>query len=396
MNPESGGPCQGIRNTIPAMKEHGVTNEVVCMDSPDSEWLGKDDFEIYALGPAENPWKYSSKLIPFLMENAPKYNAIIAHGMWLFADYAVSHTMRKLKRNAANTQNLPKWYIMPHGMLDPYFQKSPERRLKAIRNTIYWKLIEHKVVASADGLLFTSSEEMKLASQPFRPYRPVKEINVGYGIQEPPAASSALSEAFFADYPELRDRTFILFLSRIHAKKGLDLLIDAYESLCGGYGAADLPWLVIAGPNLDSTFGRACVKKAKENPLLNKRIVFTGMLTGDKKWGAFHTCSAFVLPSHQENFGIAVAEALACSKPVLITDKVNIWREIQEGGAGIVKEDSVEGVRELLDIWLKRNRSEIDHMERSAVEVYRNHFEINQAIKKLMEVVSGTIENGHD
>ncbi len=61
------------------------------------------------------------------------------------------------------------------------------------------------------------------------------------------------------------------------------------------------------------------------------------MLTGDLKWGAFRAAEAFVLPSHQENFGIAVVEALACGKPVLISDKVNIWREIVEDGAGLCR-----------------------------------------------------------
>ena len=62
---------------------------------------------------------------------------------------------------------------------------------------------------------------------------------------------------------------------------------------------------------------------------LNDKITWAGMLSGDLKWGAFYASDVFILPSHQENFGVAIAEALACSIPVLITDKVNIWREIK-------------------------------------------------------------------
>jgi hypothetical protein len=72
------------------------------------------------------------------------------------------------------------------------------------------------------------------------------------------------------------------------------------------------------------------------------------MLSGAAKWGALYGCEAFVLPSHQENFGIAVVEALACGKPVLISDQVNIWREIVEDGAGLVEGDTEEGVEKLL------------------------------------------------
>ena len=67
------------------------------------------------------------------------------------------------------------------------------------------------------------------------------------------------------------------------------------------------------------------------------------MLTGDVKWGAFPAAEIFALPSHQENFGIPVVEALACALPVLITDKVNIWREIESDGAGLIGEDNVAG-----------------------------------------------------
>ena len=72
------------------------------------------------------------------------------------------------------------------------------------------------------------------------------------------------------------------------------------------------------------------------------------MLTGDAKWGAFRACEALILPSHQENFGIVVAEAMACARPVLISNKVNIWREVEKAGAGLVDEDTLEGARSLI------------------------------------------------
>ncbi len=76
---------------------------------------------------------------------------------------------------------------------------------------------------------------------------------------------------------------------------------------------------------------------------IEARVHWTGMLEGDLKWGAFHAAEAFVLPSHQENFGIAVVEALACGVPVLISDKVNIWPDIVQDEAGLVNADTAEG-----------------------------------------------------
>ena len=144
MNPHSGGPCQGIRNSVQAMVQYGVENEVVCLDPPDSEFISKDNFKIYALGPATSPWRYSGKLIPWLNENLAKYEAVIVHGLWLYSSRAVEKVMRSKKS--------PPWFVMPHGMLDPYFQNSKDRRIKALRNRVYWKLIENKVVKRANGV----------------------------------------------------------------------------------------------------------------------------------------------------------------------------------------------------------------------------------------------------
>ena len=81
------------------------------------------------------------------------------------------------------------------------------------------------------------------------------------------------------------------------------------------------------------------------------------MLTGHAKWGAFYGAEAFILPSHQENFGIAVVEALACGKPVLISKQVNIWHEIIEGGGGLVEEDTTAGTLRLLESWQRLSKN---------------------------------------
>jgi predicted TIM-barrel fold metal-dependent hydrolase len=189
MDPAEGGPCQGIRNTIPALEKLGVHNEVVTLDDPHAPFLAKDSFKIHALGPSQGPWRYGSKLIPWLIENLPRFDVVIIHGLWLYYSHAAALAVRRYRKLAGTQTEHPKVYCMPHGMLDPYFQRAPERRLKAIRNWIYWKLIEHRVINGSDGVLFTCEAELLLAREPFRPYHPKLELNVGYGIGTPPAYS---------------------------------------------------------------------------------------------------------------------------------------------------------------------------------------------------------------
>jgi glycosyltransferase involved in cell wall biosynthesis len=109
------------------------------------------------------------------------------------------------------------------------------------------------------------------------------------------------------------------------------------------------------------------------------------MLDGDSKWGAFYGCEAFVLPSHQENFGISAVEALACDKPVLISNKVNIWREIANDEAGFVEEDTVDGTARLLNRFLVGEIT--GGVAGRSSDCFRRHFEIREASRKLLEAL---------
>jgi glycosyltransferase involved in cell wall biosynthesis len=111
------------------------------------------------------------------------------------------------------------------------------------------------------------------------------------------------------------------------------------------------------------------------------------MVTGDAKWGAFRMATAFILPSHQENFGISVAEALGCGTPVLISNKVNIWREVSEAGAGIVAPDTLEGTVELLEKLQALPAEELNRMGANALECFSKHFEASRMATGLLEVI---------
>ena len=135
-------------------------------------------------------------------------------------------------------------------------------------------------------------------------------------------------------------------MGRLHPKKGCDLLLEAYAATL----ANDPAWrLVFAGP--DASGWQQTLQSRADALGIADRIVWTGMLRDTLKWSAFAAAEVFVLPSHQENFGIAVAESLACGVPVLISREVNIWREIEAANAGFVAPDTIEGTTSLLTRW---------------------------------------------
>ncbi|WP_276373430.1 glycosyltransferase [Chryseolinea sp. H1M3-3] len=384
MDPKLGGVCQAVRLIISGLSTLGVENEVVSLDASDAKFLKEDPFPVHGIGIGQGPWSRHPQLIPWLVVNLPRFDAIVVHGLWLYYGYAVRKAIGEI------TGKKPKLFVMPHGMLDPYFQRAAGRKLKALRNFIYWKLIEGKLINMADGILFTCEEECRLAREPFRPYKPKRELVVGLGSDQPPAYTPAMAKSFSEKVPELGVDAYILFLSRIHEKKGVDLLIKAYGELATKKvkGTPQLPKLVIAGPGLESNYGQDMKHLAYDTLRLGSSVFFPGMLTGDAKWGAFYGCEAFVLPSHQENFGIAVVEALACAKPVLISNQVNIWREIESGGGGLIADDTMEGTTHMLERWYSMPDTAKKSMVKNAKDCFINSFEKGPASRRFLEKIN--------
>jgi glycosyltransferase involved in cell wall biosynthesis len=207
---------------------------------------------------------------------------------------------------------------------------------------------------------------------------------VAYGTRNPPKNGADLAASFLDQHPQLKSQRILLFLSRIQEKKGCDLLIDAFADQLAKPGADPRLQLVMAGP--DQSGWVAALKAQAAGRGVAHRIHWPGMLQGDAKWGAFFAAEAFVLPSHQENFGIAVAEALACSLPVLISDKVNIWREIEADGAGFVAPDTLEGTRTTLKRWLDTDPGQRARMAQQARLSFERRFTVDAMARSLLEV----------
>jgi glycosyltransferase involved in cell wall biosynthesis len=198
-----------------------------------------------------------------------------------------------------------------------------------------------------------------------------------------------MKESFIRECPEIKDKPYFLFLGRIHPKKGVDILIKAYSALLRSTLEANLsppPCLVIAGPGLETPYGQKMQRLAYE--LCGPQSVFLpGMLPVDAKWGALYNAEAFVLASHQENFGSAVVEALACGKPTLISNQINIWREIEEDGAGLVSPDTLVGAEHLLRRWESLSPHDKVTMKRAAKASYENRFTIAQFGRNLLATI---------
>jgi glycosyltransferase involved in cell wall biosynthesis len=257
-------------------------------------------------------------------------------------------------------------------MLDPWFRRAyPWRHL---RKAVYWRLIEQRVIRDAAAVIFTCEEERRLGRETFQPWLARQEVILPLGTTAPAQDAGASRDLFLARHPELRQQRLLLFLGRLHDKKGPDLLLEAFRRV------APPLHLVMAGPCADSRYLAQLQRLANGLP-----VTFTGPLYGEEKWGALAAAEAFILPSHQENLGMAVAEALAVGVPVLISKKVNIWREITEAGAGLAETDDLEGTERLITRWLA---ADFSAMRRAAQNCFVTQFDIRQTAVKVSALQS--------
>jgi glycosyltransferase involved in cell wall biosynthesis len=130
-----------------------------------------------------------------------------------------------------------------------------------------------------------------------------------------------------------------LYLGRLNFKKGLDLLARAFGQLARQHGDVHL---LLAGPD-DDGYGDT-VRQWLANEGVLSRCTFAGMLLGARKLAALRHADVFVLPSYTENFGLALVEAMASGLPVVISNRVNIWREVSAARAGLVVDCDAEEV----------------------------------------------------
>ena len=309
-------------------------------------------------------------MLPWLKANAGRFDAVIVEGIWQYHSYAAWRAL-------AGTST--PYFVFTHGMLDPWFKK--RYPLKHFKKWMYWPWADYRVLRDARAVIFTSAEERLLARESFWLYR-AKEETVSLGTDEPPPNSWNLAERFIDSWPETSAKRIILFLGRIHETKGLHLLMHAFEKI---HEEDERLHIVVAGP--DQTGLLSLLKESAEDLGITKHVTWTGMLKGDLKWGAYYASEVFCLPSHHENFGIVVSEALSCGKPALLSNKVNIWREIEQNNAGFVDDDTVEGVVRNLRRWLAMDEDNYARMCQSARKCFTSRFHISATAQRFAEIV---------
>lgn len=279
-------------------------------------------------------YKFSIELLRWLAAHASEFD--IAHIHALFSPVSTGAAM------VARSKQLP-YILRPLGTLDP-----ADLQKKRYLKQLYAAAFERPNLAGAAAVHFTSDQEAKI-SERFGVVTRDLVIPLGVnGVSDRPIVPS--SNSSFSPLQLPNDRPILLFMSRIDPKKGLDLLLPALEQLL----ADKVPFhFVLAGSNpQDPEYEQQIYRRILSSPLISQTTM-TGFVSGELKATLLRAADVFVLPSYYENFGIAVAEAMAAGVPVVISDQVHIWREIQHAEAGWVSPCSVAALTDQLRLALK-------------------------------------------
>jgi glycosyltransferase involved in cell wall biosynthesis len=233
-----------------------------------------------------------------------------------------------VSRSAAIARMLGKKYVVaPHGMLDPY-----SFRQKNLKKRAYLECVERKTLSAASRILFTADDEMYLAERTLGNIPNAAVIPLG--ADRLPKGKSELRRKFFDLHPDLREKRILLFMGRLHPKKRPEVLLDVMAAI-----RSEIPDAVLlyAGGGDDKYVSE--IKARSHKMGLAKCVRFLGHLSGEAKYSALASADLFLLPSHQENFAIALAEALHAGVPAIVTKRVNIWKEVVDANAGLAVDE---------------------------------------------------------
>lgn len=378
LNPIYGGQPEVVKQLITSLSELGHQTEIVTLDGYIYNFPTNDQISIHSLAPSYGKYSLNFKLIPWLNKNARNFDCVICHGIWQFQSYGTWLASR-IKR-------FP-YFVYVHGALDPWFKTTYP--IKHLKKWLYWPWAEYLVLKDANGVLFTSAGEKIQAAKSFKLYK-ANGLVVNAGIKAPDVDPNQAKKAFLRTFPELEGKQSLFFMGRIHPIKGCDNLIKVFSEF-----ALVNPQLhlVMAGPDVIGWKSSLQILAKEQN--IGDRITWAGMIEGDIKWGAIYNSECLVLPSHTENFGMVVAEALACSVPVILSNKVNIWKDIEDEKAGFVADDTLEGLRDSFQKWITLDAQERKIMKERARKCFDHHFEINVNSQKLIELIQLELSKIH-
>ena len=373
IDPEFGGPSKTAIETSLALCNQGFKVDIITSDPKNSNFYKSKKIKIINKGPRIGKYDFNINLFFWLLKHRHKYDFFIIEGMWQFNTLLA----RILLKN--------KYFVFVHGTIDPWFGK--ENFFKVLKKKIYWFLFEKKNLIESNSVLFTANKEKRLFKNTFVNTLGIKGNVIDFGIIKPKIDKKKALKSFYKVFPELKNKNFLLFLGRYHEKKGCEILIKSIFKL---NKKKIRIFLLLAGPMKKTKYENYLFSLIKKFHLENQ-IIMSDALYDDKKWGAILASQAMVLSSYTENFGISLAESLCCSRPVLTTNRVNIYDEIKKFQSGLISNPNVKNFSKILKKHYFLNSNQRKKMRTNALICFNNKFNLSNQKNNLGRLLKKNI-----
>ena len=358
LDPALGGPSNAILDHSKALVKSGYSVDILTSDKNNKlNTINKNkQIRIINKGPCFNNYGINIKLILWLYKNKNKYEYFIIHEIWRIYPLLARIFLKN-------------YVVFIHGQLDPFFKKN---LLKKIKKQFYWFFIEKQNLIKSNSILLTSENEKKLLKNTYVSTNGIKKKVVNYGIFKKKIEKNKISNAFYKKFKFFKNKKFYLFLGRFHEKKGCEIIIDTIYKLNKNFNG----FVLMAGPINGTAYEKKIFDLIKKRRL-EKKIIISDIITGDIKWGAIYNSKAMILPSNGENFGVSLIESLSFSKPVLTTNKVNIYNEIKKYKAGLISNNSTNSFKKIFFEFDNYNVKKLNQMSLNAKNCFNDKFNLD-------------------
>jgi len=355
----------GVKNTLLSIKYHNnESNEVIKKNT--LKWISFSYNYIKKI-------RYSKALKSYLTDVIKKDKDILlhTHNLWNYIPYVVYSL----------GVNYKVAYILAiRGSLYPWSLAQ-----SSLQKKIAWVLFQKKALNNASCIHVTDKAELE-AVRTLDITSPIALVPNGINLDEFKSMND--KDTAKENLGLEKDKKYILFLSRVHPKKGLEYLVQSWIKLAKKYKNWDL---LIVGPLYDQKYHKKIEDEIVKNNLQD-RVHFTGMIGGAKRIDCFSASTLFVLPSHTENFGIAIAEAMAAKLPVITTHGTP-WQEIEEYDAGWWVELSQKNIDNTLNEALDSSDDELKQKGLNGFDLIQK-YEWKYQAKKMKEVYEWVLDGG--
>ena len=357
LSPSSGGIFTSIVQNTHFLSSRGVDTIILTgyvdalLSTSDCSW--QSEFRIKSFGSSFffSPYLYKTAKNIVLREDV---TMVIIDGLWQYSGIVASRLYRDIGVPVVQ---------FTHGQLDQYFSTEV---FKHFKRSLYWSLVEKRNMQNRSLIVFTHNEELLQANSWLHGVQTNRSI-IPLGIS--PSCENNYSQNLPSSIGSMCK---LLFLGRIHPKKGLDILFKALSIVASRKEI----FLEIVGPIGSLRYHRYLLSMARALGV-DQFITWTPPVYGSAKWDHIRNCDVFILPTRGENFGLTIPEALSLGKPVITTNKAAIHSYITEFQAGLVSDASFQGVSFAINKFLSLSSQEAGIMSRNATELFNNVFHID-------------------